>query len=61
MGSVSAAPGEAQVFYLFLGCILNDGSRGIKKASQVSILNANYIAKKLSPHFKILYTGKMEM
>src|SRR6056300_1455095 len=34
------------------------GAEGLKKASQVSILNANYIAKKLSPHFKILYTGK---
>ena len=34
------------------------GAEGLKKASQVSILNANYIAKKLSPYFKILYTGK---
>ena len=34
------------------------GAEGLKKASQVAILNANYIAKKLSPHFKILYTGK---
>jgi glycine dehydrogenase len=34
------------------------GAEGLKKASQVSILNANYIAKKLSTDFKVLYTGK---
>ena len=34
------------------------GAEGLKKASQVSILNANYIAKKLSSDFKVLYTGK---
>ena len=34
------------------------GAEGLKKASQVSILSANYIAKKLSSGFKVLYTGK---
>ena len=34
------------------------GSKGLKLASQTAILNANYIAKKLSKKFKILYTGK---
>ena len=34
------------------------GAEGLKKASQVAILNANYIAKKLSKHYKVLYTGK---
>ena len=34
------------------------GAEGLKKASQVSILNANYIAEKLSSDFKVLYTGK---
>ena len=33
------------------------GAEGLKKASQISILNANYISKKLSKT-KILYTGK---
>ncbi|MEK9649988.1 MAG: aminomethyl-transferring glycine dehydrogenase [Gammaproteobacteria bacterium] len=32
------------------------GSEGLKKATQIAILNANYIAKKLSQHYKILYT-----
>ena len=34
------------------------GSEGLKKASQVAILNANYIAYKLKNHFPILYKGK---
>ena len=34
------------------------GSEGLKKASQVAILNANYISKKLSNHYKVLYKGK---
>ena len=34
------------------------GAEGLKKASQVAILNANYIAKKLDKYFPILYTGK---
>ena len=34
------------------------GSEGLKKASQVAILNANYIAYKLKDSFQILYKGK---
>ena len=34
------------------------GAEGLKLASEVSILNANYIAKKLSKKYKVLYTGK---
>ena len=34
------------------------GAEGLKKASQVAILNANYIAKKLDKYFPVLYTGK---
>ena len=34
------------------------GSNGLKAASRISILNANYISKKLSEKYKILYTGK---
>ena len=34
------------------------GAEGLKKASQVAILNANYISKRLSKHYKVLYTGK---
>ena len=34
------------------------GAEGLKKASQVAILNANYIAKKLNKYFPVLYTGR---
>ena len=34
------------------------GASGLRKATQIAILSANYIAQKLTPHFKILYTGK---
>ncbi len=34
------------------------GHSGLKRATQIAILNANYIAKKLSPHYPVLYTGQ---
>ena len=34
------------------------GSQGLKKATMTAILNANYIAKRLEPHYEILYRGK---
>lgn len=34
------------------------GSAGLRKATQVALLNANYIAKRLAPHYKTLYTGR---
>ena len=34
------------------------GAEGLKKATLVSILNANYIAKKLNPHYPVLYKGR---
>ena len=37
------------------------GSDGLKKATQRAILSANYIANKLSPHYKILYTGENKL
>jgi glycine dehydrogenase len=33
------------------------GADGLTRASQVAILNANYIAKRLAPHFPVLYAG----
>jgi glycine dehydrogenase len=34
------------------------GAAGLKRATQVAILNANYIAARLAPHYPVLYTGK---
>ncbi len=59
MGPVSAAPwGSASILVISWMYIKMMGSKGLKLASQTAILNANYIAKKLSKKFKILYTGK---
>ncbi len=37
------------------------GPEGLKKASQVAILNANYICKKLLPHYKVLYRDEKSL
>ena len=34
------------------------GTAGLRKATQVALLNANYIAKRLAPHYETLYTGR---
>ncbi len=34
------------------------GEQGLKKSTQVAILNANYLAKQLSAHYPVLYTGR---
>ena len=59
IGPVSAAPwGSASILVISWMYIKMMGSKGLKLASQTAILNANYIAKRLSKKFKILYTGK---
>ena len=58
-GSISSAPwGSASILPISLMYILMMGSSGIKRATQVAILNANYIANKLKSSFPILYTGR---
>ena len=59
MGAVSAAPwGSSSILSISWMYIKMMGSEGLKKASQVAILNANYIAYKLKDSFPILYKGK---
>ena len=59
IGAVSAAPwGSASILSISWMYIKMMGSEGLKKASQVAILNANYIAHKLKDYFPILYKGK---
>ena len=56
--AVSSAPwSSASILPISWAFIRLLGDSGIKKTSQVAILNANYMAKKLSQHFTILYTG----
>lgn len=61
VGPVSAAPwGSAGILPIPWAYIKMMGAQGLKHATQQAILNANYIATRLKPHFPILYTGKNE-
>jgi glycine dehydrogenase len=58
-GAVSAAPyGSAFILAITYGYIKMLGFDGLRKATEVAILNANYLSKKLSPTYKTLYTGE---
>ena len=57
--TVSAAPwGSASILPISWMYIKMLGANGLKQASQIAILSANYIAKKLQPHYPVLYTGQ---
>ena len=57
-GAVSAAPwGSASILPISWMYIAMMGGPGLRKATIMAILNANYIAKRLQPHFPVLYTG----
>ncbi len=58
MGAVSAAPwGSASILTISWAYIAMMGGAGLRKATIMAILNANYMAKRLAPHFPIVYTG----
>jgi glycine dehydrogenase len=58
-GSISAAPyGSASILTITWMYICMMGAAGLKRASEVAILNANYIAKRLDPYFPVLFKGK---
>ncbi|AJI95456.1 glycine dehydrogenase [Yersinia ruckeri] len=57
-GAVSAAPfGSASILPISWMYIRMMGAQGLKQASQVAILNANYIATRLKNAYPVLYTG----
>ncbi|MBR1282755.1 aminomethyl-transferring glycine dehydrogenase [Bradyrhizobium sp. AUGA SZCCT0177] len=56
IGPVSAAPfGSASILTISYIYILMMGGEGLTRATEIAILNANYIAAKLDPHFPVLY------
>ncbi len=60
--AVSAAPwGSCGILPISWMYITMMGLSGLLKATQVAILNANYIAARLAPHFPVLYTGRAGM
>ncbi len=59
VGSVSAAPfGSPSLLPISWAYILMMGGEGLTQATRVAILNANYIAARLSGAYKVLYKGK---
>jgi len=58
-GVVSAAPwGSASILPISMMYIDMMGGEGLTEATKVAILNANYVAKRLEPHYPVLYKGK---
>ena len=58
-GAVSAAPwGSASILPISWMYIAMMGGEGLKRATEVAILNANYVATRLNAHYPVLYTGK---
>jgi len=55
-GAVASAPwGSASILPISWAYIAMLGPRGVRRASEIAILNANYMAKRLEEHFDILY------
>src|SRR6266705_988095 len=58
-GNVTAAPyGSASILTITWMYIRMMGAEGLKRASEVAILNANYVAKQLDRYFPVLFKGK---
>jgi glycine dehydrogenase len=59
IGSISAAPwGSASILLISWAYIQMMGGDGLTQATRLAILNANYIAARLSPHYQVVYRGK---
>ena len=62
IGAVSAAPwGSAGILPISWCYVTMMGAAGLRRATEVAILNANYVAKRLHPHYPVLYAGKNGM
>ena len=59
IGPIAAAPwGSASILLISWAYIRLMGGDGLTQATKIAILNANYMAKRLGPHFPVLYVGK---
>jgi glycine dehydrogenase len=58
VGPISAAPwGSAGILPISWAYVRLMGAEGLRRATQVAVLGANYVAKRLEPHYPVLYTG----
>ncbi|MEV7968629.1 aminomethyl-transferring glycine dehydrogenase [Sphaerisporangium sp. NPDC088356] len=59
VGPVSAAPfGSAGILPISWAYVRMMGADGLKAATEQAILSANYLARRLAPHYPVLYTGR---
>ena len=59
ISAISAAPwGSASLLPISWAYIAMMGALGLRRATEVAILNANYIAKRLEPHYPVLYRSR---
>ncbi|MEK7858707.1 MAG: aminomethyl-transferring glycine dehydrogenase [Elusimicrobiota bacterium] len=59
IGPVSAAPwGSASILPISWSYISQMGGPGLTEATKVALLNANYVAKRLAPHYPVLFKGR---
>ncbi|HZD00055.1 MAG TPA: aminomethyl-transferring glycine dehydrogenase [Actinomycetes bacterium] len=59
VGPVSEAPwGSAGILPISWTYIRLMGAEGLRRATEVAILGANYVARRLAPHYPVLYTGR---
>ena len=59
VGPVSAAPwGSASILPISFSYIAMMGEPGLRRATEVAILNANYIGHRLGAHYPVLYSGR---
>ncbi len=62
IGPVSAAPwGSPNILPISWGYISMMGAMGLKHATEIAILNANYIAQRLEPYYSVLYKGSKDL
>ncbi|MDT0316831.1 aminomethyl-transferring glycine dehydrogenase [Streptomyces millisiae] len=58
IGPIAAAPwGSAGILPISWAYLRLMGAEGLRRATQVAVLGANYVAKRLEPHYPVLYTG----
>jgi len=58
-GPVAAAPyGSAGILPISWAYIAMMGAAGLRQATQVAVLSANYMARRLAPHYPVLFTGR---
>ncbi len=59
VGPVAAAPyGSAGILAISWAYIAMMGADGLRAATQVAVTSANYVARRLAPHYPVLYTGR---